>query len=59
MAMGYDELKVSEARRFLRSIESGSPVGATIWDSVATAQLIEAITESVSSGSWQRLQAGD
>jgi predicted dehydrogenase len=56
MAMGYDELKVIEAQRFLHSIELGSPVGATIWDAVAAAQVIEAITESARSGSWQRPQ---
>ena len=44
---------------FLQSIESGSPVGATIWDAVATAQVIEAIAESVRSGSWQRPHAAD
>ena len=54
MAIGYDELKVIEAQRFLQSIESGSAVGATIWDAVAMAQVIEAISESVRSGSWQR-----
>jgi len=59
MAMGYDDLKVIEAQRFLHSIESGSPVGATIWDAVAAAQVIQAITESVRSGSWQRPQAAD
>jgi predicted dehydrogenase len=59
MAMGYDELKVIEAQRFLQSIESGSPVGATIWDAVAAAQVIEAISESVRSGSCQRPQAAD
>lgn len=52
MAMGYDELKVIEAHRFLASIATGSPVGATIWDAVAAAQIIEAITESVRTGSW-------
>jgi len=52
MAMGYDDLKVIEAHRFLQSIESGSPVGATIWDAVAAAQLIEAIAESARTGSW-------
>jgi predicted dehydrogenase len=54
MAMGYDELKVIEAQRFLQSIETGSAVGATIWDAVSTAQVIEAITESVRTGTWQR-----
>jgi predicted dehydrogenase len=54
MAMGYDELKIIEAQRFLQSIETGSAVGATIWDAVSTAQVIEAITESVRTGTWQR-----
>jgi predicted dehydrogenase len=58
MAMGYDELKIIEAQRFLQSIESGSPVGATIWDAVAAAQVIEAITESVRTGSWVRPDRG-
>ena len=57
MAMGYDELKIIEAQRFLQSIEAGSPVGATIWDAVAAAQIIEAITASVRTGSWQRVQS--
>ena len=38
--MGYDDLKVIEAQRFLRSIETGQPHGATIWDAVRTAQAI-------------------
>ena len=54
MAMGYDELKVIEAQRFLQAIDTGSPVGATIWDAVAAALVLEAITESVRTGSWAR-----
>jgi predicted dehydrogenase len=54
MAMGYDELKIIEAQRFLQSIKSGQAVGATIWDAVAAAQVIEAISESVRNGSWAR-----
>jgi predicted dehydrogenase len=54
MAMGYDELKIIEAQRFLSSIATKVPVGATIWDAVAAALIIEAITESVRTGSWQR-----
>lgn len=59
MAMGYDELKVIEAQRFLQSVETGSAVGATIWDAVATALVIAAITESVRTGSWQQVQSVD
>jgi predicted dehydrogenase len=57
MAMGYDELKVVEAYRFLKSIEAGSSVGADIWDAVAAAMVIEAIGESARTGAWQRLSA--
>jgi predicted dehydrogenase len=56
IALGYDDLKVIEAQRFLQSIETGRPVGATIWDAVRTAQVIEAITESAHTGSWTRPQ---
>lgn len=52
IALGYDDLKVIEAQRFLRSIEEGRPVGATVWDAVRAAEVIEAITESVRTGSW-------
>ena len=57
MAMGYDELKVIEAHRFLQSIETSSAVGATISDAVATAQVIEAISTSVRTGGWEKPQS--
>jgi predicted dehydrogenase len=52
IALGYDDLKVIEAHRFLRSIATGQPHGATIADAVRTAAVIEAITESVRTGTW-------
>ncbi|MBB2991716.1 putative dehydrogenase [Mycolicibacterium iranicum] len=57
IALGYDDLKVIEAQRFLASIASGEPAGATIWDAVAAARVIEAIGESVRTGSWVRPEA--
>lgn len=57
MAMGYDELKVIEADRFVRSISTKSPVGATISDAVAAAQVIEAISTSVRTGGWEKPQS--
>jgi predicted dehydrogenase len=56
MAMGYDDLKVIEAHRFLHSIDAGTAAGATIWDAVTAAQVIDAIGESVRTGSWVRPQ---
>ncbi len=51
-SMGYDDLKVIEAKRFLQSISENKPVGATVWDAVRSARVLDAITESVASGSW-------
>lgn len=45
-----------EVQRFLQSIESDAAIGATIWDAVAAAQVIEAICESVRTGTWERPQ---
>ncbi|MGU3431643.1 Gfo/Idh/MocA family protein [Actinomycetes bacterium M1A6_2h] len=51
-AMGYDDLKVVEARNFLLSIERGTPVGATVWDAVEAAAVLDAMVESVATGQW-------
>jgi predicted dehydrogenase len=50
--MSYDDLKVIEASTFLRSIADGKSYGATIDDAVRSAVAIEAMLESVQTGSW-------
>lgn len=50
--MGYDDLKVIEAQRFVSAIASGEPVGATVDDAVAMTRVLDALTESVRSGAW-------
>ena len=57
-AMGYDDLKVIEAHRFLRSIAEGTPYGATLADAVRGAVLLDAMAESAVSGNWVDLSAG-
>jgi predicted dehydrogenase len=52
IAMGYDDLKVIEVERFLRSIATGTVLGATIADAVASAEAIEAMAESRRTGGW-------
>jgi predicted dehydrogenase len=52
IAMGYDDLKVIEAARFLRSVAEGKPYGATIEDAVASATALDAVAESVRTGGW-------
>ncbi|MEV6832968.1 Gfo/Idh/MocA family oxidoreductase [Streptomyces sp. NPDC051133] len=51
-AMGYDDLKVIEAGRFVRSVAEGTPYGATLADAVHSAAVLDAMTESAERGTW-------
>ncbi|MFD5479473.1 Gfo/Idh/MocA family protein [Streptomyces hawaiiensis] len=51
-AMGYDDLKVIEAYRFLRSVAEGTPHGATLTDAVHSAAALDAMARSARSGTW-------
>ncbi|WP_236238828.1 Gfo/Idh/MocA family protein [Streptomyces sp. CC228A] len=51
-AMGYDDLKVIEAYRFLRSVAEGAPHGATLEDAVRSAEALDAMLESAERGTW-------
>ncbi len=55
VAMSYDDLKVIEAERLVRSITAGVPVGATIDDAVVAARLVEAIVSSCRERRWVSL----
>jgi predicted dehydrogenase len=50
--MGYDDLKVIEAHRFVRSVAEGTPYGATLTDAVRSAAALDAMGRSVESGGW-------
>ncbi|GAB6984073.1 Gfo/Idh/MocA family protein [Nocardioides pyridinolyticus] len=52
IAMGYDDLKVLEAARFLSTIVDGRPRAATLADAVASARALDAMEESVSKRAW-------
>jgi predicted dehydrogenase len=54
LAMSYDDLKVIEAASFFASIADGKPHGATAEDAVASAQILEAMAQSVQAGRWTR-----
>jgi predicted dehydrogenase len=56
-AMGYDDLKVIEAYRFLRSIAEDKPYGATLPDAVHSAAVLEAMVRSADSRSWVNVAA--
>jgi predicted dehydrogenase len=51
-AMGYDDLKVIEAYRFLRSVAEGTPHGATLRDALRSAVVLEAMARSARHGTW-------
>jgi len=53
--MGYDDLKVIEARHFLRSIAEGRPHGATLEDAVRSAEALDAMVASAESRAWVTL----
>jgi predicted dehydrogenase len=57
-AMGYDDLKVVEAYRFLRSVAEGVPHGATPADAVRSAAVLDAMVRSAESGAWTEVHAG-
>ncbi|MGW0769054.1 Gfo/Idh/MocA family protein [Streptomyces sp. NPDC002676] len=54
-AMGYDDLKVIEAYRFLRSVAEDTPYGATLADAVRSAAVLDAMARSAESGRWINL----
>lgn len=56
-AMGYDDLKVIEAYRFLRSVAEGKPHGATLQDAVHSAAVLDAMARSAESGAWVNVSA--
>jgi predicted dehydrogenase len=51
-SMGYDDLKVIEAYRFLRSIADGTPHGTTLDDAVRSATALDAMARSAQTGTW-------
>jgi predicted dehydrogenase len=55
ITLGYDDLKVIEAARFLTSIEDGQPHGATIEDAVHSARALDAMTRSAAERAWVTL----
>ena len=57
IAMGYDDLKVIEARKFLVAAAGGERRNSTIEDAHAVAEVIAAADASAASGTWQKVPA--
>jgi predicted dehydrogenase len=54
-AMGYDDLKVIEAKKFLVAVTGGERRNSTADDAHQVAEVIAAAAASAESGSWQRV----
>lgn len=52
--MGYDDLRVLEARNFLASVRDGEQGVPGLDEMVATARVLDAIERSAESGAWER-----
>jgi predicted dehydrogenase len=53
ISMGYDDLKVVEAERFLSSIAEGQDRAASIHDIVSTMRVVDAMDRSCDTGRWE------
>ncbi|MCW2768673.1 MAG: myo-inositol 2-dehydrogenase [Aeromicrobium sp.] len=53
--IGFDDLKVVEARRLVESIATGKPLGATIHDALAAAKVVDAMILSSNERKWVSL----
>jgi predicted dehydrogenase len=57
IGMGYDDLKVIEAKKFLVAVGGGARRGATVEDAHAVAEVISAAAASAASGTWRAVPA--
>ncbi|KUN02806.1 myo-inositol 2-dehydrogenase [Streptomyces yokosukanensis] len=57
-AMGYDDLKVIEAYRFVRSVAEGTAYGATLTDAVCSAAVLDAMALAAERRAWVDVEAG-
>lgn len=53
--MGYDDLKVIEAKKFLEAFVGGQQLNSNINDAVASARVVSAAEKSAESGQWVSL----
>ena len=51
--MGYDDLRVLEARNFLAAVRDGEQREPGVEEMLATARVLDAIERSAESGAWE------
>ena len=53
--LGYDDLKVIEAKKFLQAVTQGVSGACTIDDAQSAAEVVSAAVQSAESGSWVKV----
>ena len=53
--MGYDDLKVIEAKKFLVAVTGGEQRNSTIEEALADAEVISATAVSAQDGAWHKV----
>ena len=56
-AMGYDDLKVTEAKKFLVAVVGGERWNCSVDDALSAAEVVAAAERSAADGSWQKVPA--
>src|SRR5215211_1662882 len=57
IAMGYDDLKVTEAKEFLLAVTGGERRNCSIDDALSAAEVVAAAERSAADGSWHKVPA--
>jgi predicted dehydrogenase len=57
IAMGYDDLKVIEAKKFLVAVTGGRRQTCSVDDALSAAEVVAAAERSAADGSWQKVPA--
>ena len=57
IAMGYDDLKVTEARKFLVAVAGGERQNSSVDDALSVAEVLAAAERSAANGTWQKVPA--
>jgi predicted dehydrogenase len=52
ISMSYDDLKVTEAAQFLRSIEAGEQIAPSVFDALAASHVVATMSHSAEVGTW-------
>lgn len=55
-SMGYDDLKVVEAKKFLTAVTGGEQVQCSIDDALAASRVVSAAVTSAENGQWQTVE---